>query len=91
MFPVGFCGAGLSKKALAELDLLANKQRSCSHREPRPGQYRPPTERGREEGERSRRQERREWSRGGERGEVRSGEEMTGRQSVQRRRDAEDE
>lgn len=34
-FPVSFCGAGLSEKAPAELDLLANKQRSCSHRAPR--------------------------------------------------------
>ena len=42
-FPVGFCGTGLSKKAPAELDLLANKQRSRSHRESRPGQCRPPT------------------------------------------------
>lgn len=49
-FPVCFCGAGLSKKALAELDLLANKQRICSHREPRLGQYRPPAERGTEGG-----------------------------------------
>lgn len=62
-FPVGFCGAGLSKKAPAELDLLANKQRSCSHREPGPGQYRPPTERGR--GGR-RREEQRERGGGGE-------------------------
>lgn len=46
-FPIGFCGAGLSKRASAE---LANKQRSCSHRDPGGGQYRPPTERGEERG-----------------------------------------
>lgn len=32
-FPFCFCGAGLCKKAQAELDLLADKQRICSHRE----------------------------------------------------------
>lgn len=34
-FPFCFCGAGLCKKAQDELDLLADKQRICSHRESR--------------------------------------------------------
>lgn len=34
-FPFCFCGAGPSKRALVELDLLADKQRICSHREAR--------------------------------------------------------
>lgn len=45
-FPFCFCGAGLCKKAQDELDLLADKQRICSHRESRSRDNVDPRQRG---------------------------------------------
>lgn len=66
-FPIGFCGAGLSKKTSAE---SANKQRSCSHRDTGGDNADPRLRGGRKGGERGW-GERRAEDRGIERGEER--------------------